>query len=46
METDLLGQFINPEYWKVAGWESADDYNELVKSDDFKKIDPEKILNN
>lgn len=43
---DLLGQFINPEYWKVAGWGNADDYNELVKSDDFEKIDPEKILNN
>lgn len=43
---DLMGQFLNPTYWKVAGWESADDYNELVKSDDFEKINYEKILAN
>ena len=44
-DRDVQGQFLNVEFWQMLGWpESATDYEEFIKSEDFAKVDVKKIL--
>ena len=44
-DRDVQGQFLNVTYWQMFGWpESATDYEEFIKSEDFEKVDVKKIF--
>jgi len=46
-DRDVQGQFLNVEFWQLLGWpESATDYEEFIKSEEFEKVDVKKILGN
>ncbi len=45
LDRDVQGQFLNVEFWNAMGWpESTTDYKDFIESEDYKKVDVEKIL--
>ena len=45
-DRDIQGEFLNVEFWNMMGWpDRAASYKEFIESEEFEKIDPEKILN-
>ena len=45
IDRDVQGEFLNVEFWNMMGWpEKATDNKEFIDSEDFEKVDVEKIL--
>ena len=43
---DLLSQWVNLSFYNMLGTDYGTDYTEYIDSDDFEKLDAEKILSN
>lgn len=44
-DRDVQGEFLNVEFWNLMGWpEKAIDNKEFIKSEEYEKVDVEKIL--
>lgn len=44
-DRDVQGEFLNVEFWNLMGWpEKATDNKEFIQSEEFEKVDVEKIL--
>lgn len=44
-DRDVQGEFLNVEFWQIMGWpERVTDAKEFIDSEDFEKVDVEKIL--
>ena len=44
-DRDVQGEFLNVEFWNLVGWpESVTDNKEFIGSEEFEKVDAEKIL--
>ena len=44
-DRDVQGEFLNVEFWNMMGWpERATDNKDFIDSEDFEKVDVEKIL--